>query len=135
MILGIIGAATFNMTQQIVTSTVLMVTTTIAVRIGARPFGQLVKQREKHYVQVLGGSLLMTVKPRTVTVMSFLLMFVLAMIGYTITGSVLGAFSGVVLGLLVPTLFIKHLRENALSSLTLNSSAVFRRFRRACERV
>lgn len=115
--ISFIFLAAFNMTQQVVTSSVLMVTTTIAVWIGARPFGQLVQRRERHYVQVLGGSLLMTIKPRSVTIMSFLLMFVLAMVGYLITGSILGAFVGMIFGLLLPTVFIKHLREKRLTKL------------------
>ena len=116
MILGV-EEASLDMTQQVIASIVMMVTTTVAIRIGAAPFGQLIARRERHYMQVLGGSLLMSVKPRTVTVLSFLLMFLLAMIGYTITGSLFGAFGGLILGLLLPTMFIKHLREKRLGKL------------------
>jgi len=115
----ILGAekVSLDMTQQVVASVAMMIATTVAVRIGARPLGELIRRRERHYVQVLGGSLLMTVKPRTVTVMSFMLMFILAFVAYLITGSMFGAFAGVLLGLFIPTVFIKHLREKRLKKL------------------
>ncbi|MDP6633649.1 MAG: type II secretion system F family protein [Phycisphaerae bacterium] len=116
MILGAENVS-LDMPQQVVTSIAMLIATTVAVRIGARPLGELIVRRERHYVQVLGGSLLMTIKPRSVTVMSFLLMFALAMIGYLVTGSIIGAFCGLGLGLWLPTIFIKHLREKRLKKL------------------
>ncbi|MBT3198669.1 MAG: hypothetical protein HN350_02030 [Phycisphaerales bacterium] len=116
MILGE-SAVSLNMTQQIVASVAMMLTTTVAVRIGARPLGELILRRERHYTLVLGGSLLMTVKPRSVTVLSFILVFVLAMIAYAITGGILGILAGIGLGLFIPTVFIKHLREKRLNKL------------------
>jgi len=116
MILGVEDLS-FSMTQQVVTSVAMMAATTIAVRIGARPLGQLIARRERHYAQVLGGSLLMTVKPRTVTVMSIFLVAMMAGVGYAITGSLIGAMAGAGLGLVVPTIYIKHLREKRLKKL------------------
>ena len=116
MILGV-EEASLGMTQQIVTSVVMMITTAIAIRVGARPFGELIARRERHYMQVLGSSLLLKVKPRTVTVISFILMFILATVGYLISGSLFGAFGGLLLGLYLPTVFIKHLREKRLARL------------------
>jgi len=115
----ILGAeeATFNLTQQIVASAAIMVASAIAIRVGARPLGELIARREKHYAQVIGGSLLMTIKPRTVTVLSSFLMFLLAVIAYVITGSLIGAFAGFLMGLMLPTVFIKHLREKRLKKL------------------
>ena len=116
MILGV-EQVSLDMTQQVVASVAMMIATTVAVRIGARPLGELIRRRERHYVQVLGGSLLMSIKPRTVTVLSFCLMLLLASVAYLITGSLLGAIVGFVFGLLLPTVFIKHLREKRLKKL------------------
>ena len=116
MILGV-EKVSLDMTQQVVASVAMMIATTVAVRIGARPLGELIRRRERHYVQVLGGSLLMSIKPRTVTVLSFCLMLLLASVAYLITGSLLGAIVGFVFGLLLPTVFIKHLREKRLKKL------------------
>ena len=53
----------------------------------------------------------------TVTVMSFCLVLLLASVGYLITGSMFGAGAGVAMGLFLPTIFIKHLREKRLKKL------------------
>ncbi|MBL7218615.1 MAG: type II secretion system F family protein [Phycisphaerae bacterium] len=116
MILGA-GDASLDMTQQVVASVAIMVATAVAIRIGARPLGQLILRRERHYAKVIGGSLLMTIKPRTVTVMSTILMFFFTLLFYYITGSPLGACVGLVIGLMLPTLYIKHLREKRLEKL------------------
>ncbi|MCP4374584.1 MAG: hypothetical protein GY794_00170 [bacterium] len=116
MILGV-GDASLPMSQQIVASVAIMAATATAVRIGARPLGQLILRRERHYSQVIGGSLLMAIKPRTVTVITTILMFLIALIAYMITSSLIGAFVGLIMGLMLPTVFIKHLREKRLKKL------------------
>jgi len=115
MILG--AEISLDMPQQIIASVAIMAATAIAIRIGARPLGQVIARREMHYTQVLGGSLLMSIKPRTVTVLSSFLMFLIALIAYVITGSLIGAFAGFIMGLMLPTVFIKHLREKRLRKL------------------
>jgi len=115
----ILGAEeiSLDLTQQIVASVAIMTATAIAIRIGARPLGQLIARRERHYAQVIGGSLLMSIKPRTVTILSSFFMFLLAVIAYVITESLIGAFVGFIMGLMLPTVFIKHLREKRLKKL------------------
>ena len=116
MILGV-GKIGVDSGEQFVASIVILVSTAVAVRIGAKPLGDLISRRERHYAQVIGGSLLMAIKPRSVTVISFIMIFVFAMIGYAITGEFLGVFCGIFFGLMLPTVLIKHLRQKRLERL------------------
>ncbi|MDP6544000.1 MAG: type II secretion system F family protein [Phycisphaerae bacterium] len=115
----ILGAEkiTFDMSEQIVSSVAIMVGTAIAIRIGARPLGELIERRERHYAQVIGGSLLMSIKPRSVTIMSIFMIFFFSLVFYLVVGSILGGLVGMVIGLMLPTVLIKHLREKRLRKL------------------
>jgi len=115
MILG--AESALDPSQQIAASVVIAIGSTVAIRIGAKPLVQWIRHREEHYARVLGGSLLMTINPRTVTIMSTVIMLFFALLGYLISDSLVGAFVGLILGLLVPTAYIKRLRRKRLDRL------------------
>jgi len=65
----------------------------------------------------MGGSLLMTVNPRSVTALSVIIMLFVAFLGYLVSDSLIGAFVGMILGMLVPTAYIRYLRRKRLERL------------------
>ncbi len=61
----------------------------------AEPFRRFILRREDYYDRVLRGSLLVDISPRTVTVLCFGVIVLLAMIGYALSGNI---FVGVIAG-------------------------------------
>lgn len=103
--------------QQAIASGVIFVCTAAAIRLGAGPLRAVILRREEHYANVLGGSLLLTIKPRSVTVLTVAGMVFFAMIGYGITGSVIGLLLAVGFSLWLPTVMIRYLRRRRLTRL------------------
>ena len=106
-----------NTSQQIVASAVLFLATAAAIRLGAKPLGALILRREQQYVRVLGGSLLLTIKPRSVTILTLAAMACLALLAYGMTFSVVAALLGMLVGVLLPTTLIRRLRTKRLNRL------------------
>ena len=75
-----------------------------------RPVRQFIARREERYDQVLRGSLLLDVRPRTVTVMGLGAILLLGLIGYAMVRHPLAAALGAVLGGLLPSLVLKLLK-------------------------
>jgi len=108
-----------NTSQQIVASAVLFLATAAAIRLGAKPLGALILRREQQYARVLGGSLLLTIKPRSVTILTLAAMACLALLAYGMTFSVAAALLGMLVGVLLPTALIRCLRTRRLNRLEL----------------
>lgn len=102
---------------QFLTSMVIFGITGLAIWLGANPLIQLIRQREQHYASVIGGSLLLQLKPRTVTVLTALLMLLFGLLGYILTGHSFGALLGSAVGIWTPVVLIRILRQRRLDSL------------------
>lgn len=78
------------------------------------PFRRFILRREAGYDRVLRRSLLMDVKPRTVTIMWLGAVLLLALIGYALIGHVLVALLGAAFGAVLPALTISFLKARRL---------------------
>ena len=81
------------------------------------PFKRFILRREAAYDIVLRTSLLMTVRPRSVTILGFVAVALLAAIGYAMFATPLAAFAGAAVGAILPSLalrFLKHRRAYRL---------------------
>ncbi|MDY7009481.1 MAG: type II secretion system F family protein [Planctomycetota bacterium] len=80
------------------------------VMIWAEPFRRFILRREEYYDRVLRGSLLLDIRPRTVTVLCFGIIVLLATIGYVLSGNILIAIIGVAIGAFSPWLTLRFLK-------------------------
>lgn len=103
--------------QQLIVSLVVFVSTTVAIWLGALPFKKMIRRREEYYASVLGGSLLLSIKPRSVTILTAVLIVFLAMLGYWVTGNEIGILAGILLGIWFPMFLIRYLRAKRLRRL------------------
>ncbi len=74
------------------------------------PTKHFILRREVGYGQVLRGTLLMNVEPRSFTVLTFVLVVVFAMAGFWLFGQVLAALMFGAVGLAVPSVVLKFLK-------------------------
>jgi len=101
----------------LIISSVLFVGTFAAALLGLRPLKQFILEREALYDKVLRGSLLLDVRPRSVTVLNAFLVAVLGAIGYLATESLLGMAMLGFLGIFAPKAVLKILRQRRLAKL------------------
>ncbi|HOD81700.1 MAG: Bacterial type II secretion system protein F domain protein [Planctomycetes bacterium ADurb.Bin126] len=101
----------------LIISSVLFVGTFAAALLGLRPLKQFILEREALYDKVLRGSLLLDVRPRSVTVLNAFLVAVLGAIGYLATESLLGMAMLGFLGIFAPKAIMKILRQRRLAKL------------------
>jgi tight adherence protein B len=87
---------------QVGVSAVLFVLAAAAACAAYRPVALLLRRREERYEAVLRRRLLLDVRPRSVTWLSVGVVGVLALVGYALTRSWLGAALGVGLGAAAP---------------------------------
>ena len=102
---------------QIVVSFVMFAAVTVAVYVGYGPLRAMVIQQEVQYDRILRGSLLLNIAPRTVTIMTAMLMVVLGVFGFAVIGGVVGALAGAAMGAVFPPAFVKILRRRRLRKL------------------
>ena len=108
---------TINPVTQMVSSAAVFLGVVTMVFLGYRPFMQWVRAREHQYDMVLRRALLMDISPRSATVLSWIVTFVLALAGYVLSGSLIGAGLGIVAGLLIPIGVLRKLRQRRLERL------------------
>ena len=78
------------------------------------PFRRFLQRREARYDEVLRGSLLLDVKPRTVTVLALSAVVVLALVGYALIHHPLVAIIFGTIGAFLPSLVLRGLRRHRL---------------------
>lgn len=101
----------------IISSVVMFLMIAAAMYIGFRPLLEFIRRRERFYGEILHGKLLMNVNPRLATILTAVVMTTLALIGYALTGSLIGFFAGVLGGLLLPGAVLKYLHARRLARL------------------
>ncbi len=84
------------------------------VIVWAEPFRRFILRREDYYDRVLRGSLLLDIQPRTVMILCFGVIVLLAMIGYVLSGNILVAILGGVVGAFSPWLTLRFLKARRL---------------------
>jgi tight adherence protein B len=108
---------TISRALQIVSSAAVFLGIGTTVFLGYRPFMQWVRAREHQYDMVLRRALLMDVSPRSMTVLTGIVTFLLAFAGYVLSGSLIGAGLGIVAGLLLPVGLLRWLRRRRIEKL------------------
>jgi len=98
-------------------SAVILILTTVAVMVGARPLGGVIRRREAEYDQIFRRALLLDVSPRVITVGTAMVMLVLGFVGYAVTESVIAVILGMAAGAFLPHTLIRHLRRRRLRRL------------------
>lgn len=106
-----------NWSSMILPSLFVFLATAAAVYLGYRPARRLILRQEENYAVVLRSKLLIDVKPRLVTVLVGIEIFVMALIGYSLTGSGLGAVFGLAVGVFLPYAVLRRLRVRRLRRL------------------
>ncbi|MBL7134656.1 MAG: type II secretion system F family protein [Phycisphaerae bacterium] len=104
-------------TWGIITSAVIFVATATALWYGWQPIKALSSRQEARYDRTLRGRLLMDVKPRTMTVLSILVIVLLGLIGYTLTENVIGVVLFGAVGIMLPAGAMKVLARRRLGKL------------------
>lgn len=88
-----------------------------AVWLGMRPLGAIIRWQEGMFDDVLRHKLLLDVHPRVATVMSLVGIALMAIIGYGLTGSWLGAIAVGAIGAAFPSLVMRVLKARRLAKL------------------
>jgi tight adherence protein B len=103
--------------DQVLVSALLFGGTLLAVRVGARPLGQILLLRERQFDRVLRQQLLLDVRPRSATVASLVFIVLCGAVGYLIVESFVAVllFAGV--GAIAPTLVLRWLRRRRVKKL------------------
>ena len=104
-------------TWEIITSAVIFVATAVALWYGWQPIKALSSRQEARYDRTLRGRLLMDVKPRTMTVLSILVIVLLGLIGYALTENVIGVILCGAVGIVLPAGAMKVLARRRLEKL------------------
>ena len=102
---------------RVITSAMVFLSACGVVLVGGRPLKQYVLRQEYQFERVLRGSLLLDIRPRVATIVSAAVIVILAIIGYRLTGSILGfvALGGV--GVLLPSAMLKLLKKRRIARL------------------
>jgi tight adherence protein B len=85
--------------------------------LGHRPVASIIRRQERRYEEVLQRRLLIDIRPRAVTLGGAVAMLVLAMLGYALSMSWLGAAIGVAIGAAAPPVGMWLLRKRRLEQL------------------
>ena len=101
----------------VVVSAVLFVISFAAAAAAYRPMGQLIRWEEGVFATVLRDKLLLDVRPRTATILTGLGVGFLALFGYGVSGSFLGAVFGAAAGALLPVAILRYLARRRLARL------------------
>ncbi|HUU60088.1 MAG TPA: hypothetical protein VMZ50_11125, partial [Phycisphaerae bacterium] len=88
-----------------------------AAVLAYRPIGQFIRRQEYIFATVLQRRLLLDVRPRSATILAGIAVAFLAMVGYLLSGSLLGAVLGAAGGVLLPTVLLRTLVRRRLDRL------------------
>jgi tight adherence protein B len=98
-------------------SAVLFLLTGVTVFLGLRPFKDYIREQEAIYDDVLRRKLLYRIRPRSVTVITFVGMALLAFAFFGATESLLGAGVGAVIGVFIPKVLMTMFARRRLARL------------------
>jgi len=113
----VILADAANGTVTVLTSTAVFGLMFAAAVLAYRPIGQFIRRQEYIFATVLQRRLLLDVRPRSATILSAIAVAFLAMVGYLLSGSLLGAVLGAAGGVLLPTVLLRTLVRRRLDRL------------------
>ncbi len=102
---------------QVFVSVVLLVLSVAAVYVGYAPIRDLIRRREKEYDLIFRRALLIDISPRLITMVTGMVILVLAFMGYALTQSVWGVIPLGFVGALLPHAMIRYLRRRRLKKL------------------
>lgn len=100
-------------------SVVLFLMTAVAVFIGYRPFVEYTREQEAIYDDVLRRKLLYRIRPRSVTVIMYIGIALLAFAFFGATESLFGAAIGAILGVFIPKVLMTTFTRRRLARLEL----------------
>lgn len=86
----------------VVSNLIVLAFSSAAIFIGWPPLRELIAHQEDRFDRVLRGQLLMKVRPRSATVTSIIVVFLLAALGHVLTGSFIGSLLLGGVGVFVP---------------------------------
>jgi len=112
--MGVLAAAGLG---DVLTSVAVFVLTAAAVIVGYRPVRALVVRQQALFDLVLCQQLLLAVSPRVATLLTGVVMVMLALICFVLTKSVYGALGGLAIGALLPGGVLRVLRRRRLARL------------------
>ncbi|MHC4985355.1 MAG: type II secretion system F family protein [Planctomycetota bacterium] len=103
--------------MQVMSSLIIFVGVAVMVFLGARPGLDLILWQENRYDQVLRRQLLWPIAPRAATIVTGIMVLLIAAAGWGATGSGLGALFGAILGMLGIVVLLAMLRRRWLRKL------------------
>jgi len=101
----------------IVSTIIIFAAAAGAVWLGARPLMGIIARQERMFDEVLRHKLLLDIPPRVATVLSFIGIALMALLGYSLTGSWLGGLVAGAIGAVFPALVMRVLKARRLSRL------------------
>lgn len=99
------------------TSTAVFVLALGAAFLGYKPVSEFVRARETMYDRVLRGQMLLEIAPRSVTLLTLVLMVVIGFLVFLASESGFFAFVGIVLAMFIPNWIVDYLRQRRLKKL------------------
>ncbi len=99
------------------TSTAVFVLALGAAFLGFRPVAEFIRNRESEYDRVLRGQMLLEVAPRSVTILTLVLMIVIGVMVFIASGSGFFTAIGVTLAVFIPNWAVNYLRQRRLRRL------------------
>jgi tight adherence protein B len=103
--------------EQVLPSLYIYVGSVLTVYLGYAPLVDAIRRREAEFDTVLRKRLLMSISPRTATVISAAVIVFLALVGRALTSSLLGAALFGAVGVYLPTAAMKYLSRRRLNKL------------------
>lgn len=104
-------------TWLIITSAVIFVATAAATWCGWAPLKAVIFRQEARYDKTLRGQLLLSVKPRSITVLTIVVVLVLGFLGYALFEHVIAVILCGAVGMLMPAVAMKVLARRRLKKL------------------
>lgn len=115
--IGVAEAASSGTTALVLVSAAMFAIFFAAVVVAYRPIGQVIRWQEWVFANVLQDKLLLDVRPRVATMLTCVGIVLLALIGYAMSGSFLGAAFGATAGIFLPVLTMRRLAIRRLTRL------------------
>ncbi len=104
--------------QLLVNSVFIFIAAATAVWLGYNPLRKLLLRREAFYKHVLCNTLLLEIHPRVVTVLTVMVMILLAAVAFALLdGSLIATLLGAVVGFVLPHTIVNLLRRRRLEKL------------------
>ena len=115
--IGAAEVASSGTTSLVIVSAALFAIFFAAAVVAYKPLGQVIRWQEWVFANVLQDKLLLDVRPRVATMLTFMGIVLLTLIGYAASGSFLGAAFGAAAGIFLPVLTMRRLAIRRLTRL------------------